>query len=172
MNKIEIPRYRWWLPALCAAVMISASSEARAEKRMAWDFTLPTLAGDRFVQLSKLSGPVLVNFWGRDCAPCVAELPLLQTFAQANHGWTILLVCTDPPPDARIYLLKHNITLPALKSGANVVALMSAAGNRRGGLPFTVVVREGRVCQTHEGGLTAADLEAIRLAWGARETRR
>ena len=169
MNSGKIPRYRWWLPALGAAALLGASLAARAEQQLAWDFTLPTLAGDRFVQVSKLSGPVLVNFWGRDCAPCVAELPLLQTFAQANPGWTILLVCTDPPPDARVYLQKHNITLPALKSGANVVALMSAAGNRRGGLPFTVVVREGRVCQTHEGGLTAADLKALRLAWSTSE---
>jgi len=169
VNNLEFPRYRRWLSALCAAITLGASLAARAEEHIAWDFTLPTLAGDRFVQVSKLSGPVLVNFWGRDCAPCVAELPLLQTFAQANPGWTILLVCTDSPPDARVYLQKHNITLPALKSGANVVALMSAAGNRRGGLPFTVVLREGRICQTHEGGLTAADLKALRLACSTSE---
>ena len=47
----------------------------------AWHFTLPTLDGSRFVQLSALSGPVLVNFWGKDCGPCISELPRLEAFA-------------------------------------------------------------------------------------------
>ena len=164
MNHLAIPRLRRWLSALCVVVLASASLGAPAGTHVAWDFTLPTLDGDRFVQASKLSGPVLVNFWGRDCAPCVAELPLLQAFAQANPGWTVLLVCTDPAQDARVYLQKHHITLSALKSGANVTSLMSAAGNRHGSLPFTVVLREGRICQTHLGGLTTADLQTLRMA--------
>lgn len=171
MTSTAVPRSRSWRLALLAAFVVWSGS-ARAADRAAWDFTLPTLEGDRFVKLSILSGPVLVNFWGRDCPPCVAELPRLQAFAQANHGWTILLVCTDEPQEARVYLQKHALTLPALKSGANVVGLMHAAGNRRGSLPLTVVVREGKLCQTHEGGLSGADLEAIRLAGEAPETQR
>jgi len=116
------------------------------------------------VQVSKLPGPVLVNFWGRDCAPCVAELPLLQTFARKNRDWTILLVCTDAPREARVFLQKHNVTLTALKPGANVAGLIRGAGNRSGGLPFTVVLCGGQVCQTRERGLSEADLEALRLA--------
>ncbi len=130
-----------------------------------------TLEGDRFVEVSKLSGLVLVNFWGRDCPPCVGELPLLQTFTQANRGWTILLVCTDAPQEARVFLQKHHITLPALKAGANVVALMHAAGNRSGGLPFTVMLRDGQILKTYEGGLSEAELEALRRAGSTSEAR-
>jgi outer membrane receptor for ferrienterochelin and colicins len=171
MTRINTPRRRWWLLALLAAIVGGTLASARAADRATWDFTLPTIEGDRFVQVSKLPGPVLVNFWGRDCPPCVAELPLLQVFARANRGWTILLVCTDPPQDARVFLEKHNITLLALKSGASVEGLMRAAGNRSGGLPFTVVLRDGQVCKTHEGGLSEADLEALRLAYSSNEAR-
>ena len=96
----------------------------------------------------------------------------MTTCAQPFFGafrWSLLPVCPDPPPDARVYLQSTTSRCPALKSGANVTALMSAAGNRRGGLPFTLVLREGLVCQTHEGGLTAADLKALRLACSTSE---
>ena len=172
MHSFATPRCRRWLLGLLAATGIIAwAGKARAADRGPWDFTLPTLAGDRFVQVSKLSGPVLVNFWGRDCAPCVAELPLLQGFAQAEPGWTILLVCTDPPPEARVFLQKHQIALLALKSGANVEALMRAAGNRSGGLPFTVVLRGGRICTTHEGGLSETALKRIRMECSTNQAR-
>lgn len=162
MTSIAVPRcHRWRLALLVAFVVCAWIGSARAADRAAWDFTLPTLEGDRFVKLSNLSGSVLVNFWGRDCPPCVAELPRLQAFAAANRGWTILLVCTDEPQKARVFLQKHHITLTALKPGANVVGLMHRAGNRDGGLPFTVVLRNASVRATHEGGLSEADLEAL-----------
>ena len=139
-------------------------SDARASEQSPWDFTLATLEADRFVQLSRLPGPVLVNFWGRDCPPCVAELPRLQAFAQARRGWTLLLVATDPPRDARIFLQQHRIMLQVLKAGPDVVSLMRRAGNRSGGLPFTVALRDGRICRTHEGELSDTELERLHSA--------
>lgn len=143
-----------WLGGLATSVHAADSG--------AWDFTLPTLEGDRFVQASRLQGPVLVNFWGRDCPPCVAELPRLQAFARDQRAWTLLLVATDPPQDARVFLQRRGITLPALKSGPNVVPLMRAAGNRTGGLPFTVALRDGHVCRVHEGELSDEALDELR----------
>ena len=70
-----------------------------------------------------------------------------------------------------VYFPRHPITLPAVKPGANAAALMSAAGNRRGGLPFTVVLREGHIRLTHERGLTGANLKALRLAGSTGEAK-
>lgn len=126
-----------------------------------WDFTLATLDGKRFVQASKITGPLLVNFWGRDCPPCVAELPRLQAFARNNPNWTVLLVTTDAPADAAAFLEQRKINIPSLRRGSNVVGLMRAAGNRQGALPFTVTMHEGNVCRTELGEVSDAQLAAI-----------
>lgn len=126
-----------------------------------WDFTLPTLDGSRFVTASSLAGPVLVNFWGMDCAPCIAELPRLQAFAAAHPQWTVLLVSTDAPARAQEFVQRHGITLTVLRPGANVAALMRSAGNRSGGLPLTVALRQGRLCDGKLGELTDPDLAQI-----------
>ncbi|HEY4081618.1 MAG TPA: TlpA disulfide reductase family protein [Burkholderiaceae bacterium] len=156
---------RRFLGLACVVLGIQLSA-AHAASAKPWDFTLPTLEGDRFVQASRLPGSVLINFWGRDCPPCVAELPRLQAFAQDQRDWTLMLVATDPPQDARVFLQRRGITLPVLKAGPSVVALMHRAGNRTGGLPFTVALRDGQICRVHEGELSEAALAELHAACG------
>jgi len=147
---------------LAASVMAHDGAHPKSKAGVApasWDFTLPTLDGTRFVQAARIAGPLLVNFWGRDCAPCVAELPRLQAFADANPHWTVLLVSTDAPGDAREFVQRYGVTLPVLRSGANVAGLMRSAGNRSGGLPFSVALAGAAVCSTQAGELGTADLE-------------
>jgi len=165
-------RSRRWRPVWTAAILCGTALFARAGDRVTWDFTLPTLAGDRFVRASKLSGPVLVNFWGCYCPPCVEELPRLQAFATAHPNWTVLLVCTDAPRTARVFLRRHHVTLAALRMGADVAGLMRIAGNRDGSLPFTVVLHDGRILLTHSGGLSVADLSAVAAVGQADKSRR
>lgn len=129
-----------------------------------WDFTLPTLDGTRFVRAAQIKGPVLVNFWGRDCPPCVRELPLLEDFARAHPDWTVLLVATDPHQEAAEFLARQGIALTTLRGGANVSALMRAAGNRSGALPFSVGIKGGTLCATRVGELQADTLNAWRAS--------
>jgi thiol-disulfide isomerase/thioredoxin len=153
-----IPLSRRQLLGQAACVLAAPARAAPA----AWDFTLPTLEGDRFVQLSQLRGPVLVNFWGRDCPPCVAELPRLQAFAKSQPSWTLLLVATDTPQRARQCLLQRGISgLTVLRTTGNPAALMRGAGNRSGALPFSVALQDGRICQARTGEWTDADLLAL-----------
>lgn len=129
-----------------------------------WDFTLASLDGNRFVRASDTVGPVLVNFWGKDCPPCVAELPRLHEFARANPQWTVLLVSTDSPTVANEFVRQHGLTLPVLRPGGNVSALMRSAGNRSGGLPFTVTLRNSRLCASQSGSVDTADLHRLAQA--------
>ena len=132
-----------------------------------WDFTLPALDGSRFVQAASLKGPVLVNFWGKDCGPCITELPMLEAFAKNNPNWTVLLISTDTPADAREFVQRHGVRLPVLRSGANVAALMRSAGNKSGALPFTVALRDSQICEGQLGELNSKDLQRISAACAA-----
>jgi len=142
-------------------------SRAKAQDG-SWRFELPTLDGARFVRAGDFPGPVLLNFWGRDCPPCVAELPLLQDFGRDHLDWTVLLVATDAPRDAARFLAEHGIRLPVLRGGFGVAALMRRAGNLSGGLPFTVALLRSRICGRHVGLLQAGDLAAITSGCAAR----
>ena len=131
------------------------------------DFTLPSLDGKRFVKASAFSGPVLVNFWGKDCAPCIEELPRLEAFAKANPHWTVLLVSIDTPAQAHEFVQRHGLQLTVLRRGANVEALMRTGGNPHGALPFTVALREGRICDLQLGDMGANDLQRVNAACSA-----
>ncbi|MDO5087039.1 MAG: TlpA disulfide reductase family protein [Comamonadaceae bacterium] len=149
---------------LCAALLAplgAAADSAAAPIAPGWDFTLPTLEGDRFITASAQPGLLLVNFWGVECPPCLAELPLLQRLASSSSGWRVLLVATDPPAEARRALQRWRIQLPAARGGPGVPALMRAAGNARGALPFTVLLRDGAPCARHSGALDEASLPAL-----------
>lgn len=150
--------------ALCALPALAGGSQGVTAAGRTWDFSLPTLDGSRFVRLSALDGPVLVNFWSRDCPPCVTELPRLQAFATAHPAWTVLLVSTDTSAAASEFVQRHGIALPVLRPGANVAALMRAAGNRSGALPFTVAAGAARICGRQLGEMSAADLARIASA--------
>lgn len=158
--------------AAVGALALLLAGAAGATEPARWSFTLPTLAGDRFVRSEDLEGPVLVNFWGRDCPPCVAELPRIEAFAKAHPQWTVLLVSTDAPAEAREFVQRHGLQLTVLRQGANVAALMRSAGNRSGGLPFTVALhadgRQALLCRRQLGELAPADLQRIAAACTAR----
>lgn len=124
-----------------------------------WSFSLPTLAGDRFVELASFKGPVLVNFWGRDCPPCLAELPRLEAFAAANPHWTLLLISTDPPQLAREAAQRFQLKATVLRAGSNVQGLMKRAGNIKGALPFSVVAHNNSVVAHHSGEVSDANLQ-------------
>ena len=54
--------------------------------RTAPDFSLRDQQG-RELRLSELRGhPVVLNFWSRDCPPCVSELPNLERLSQQGRS--------------------------------------------------------------------------------------
>ena len=112
------------------------------------------------VDLAALRGhPVVINFWGPSCPPCVTELPLLATklAAHRDSGLAILGVLTDDPVDgAAAFAASHQATWPtvvdpgaAIKHAYRVVAR-----------PQTYFVdRQGILRSIQAGYLTDADFE-------------
>ncbi|MBN8506357.1 MAG: TlpA family protein disulfide reductase [Burkholderiales bacterium] len=125
----------------------------------AFDFTLPTLEGDAFVRLQDQPGPVLVNFWGAECPPCIGELPLLLDFARRHPEWTLLLVATDSPALAKQAAARWGLKSEAnmrLVRAPNAQALLRQAGGK--GLPHSLAIRNGQICARHAGAMAAEQL--------------
>jgi thiol-disulfide isomerase/thioredoxin len=63
------------------------------------DFALEDLSGVPF-KLSDFRGkPVLLNFWGTGCGPCIAEMPSLSLFQSRHPEVQVLGICIDVVPD-------------------------------------------------------------------------
>lgn len=81
------------------------------------DFELPGLEGGT-VRLSDFKGrPVLINFWGTYCPPCVAEMPLIQQYYEQykDEGLIVLGVNeNDPVVTARSFVRQLELTFPIL----------------------------------------------------------
>lgn len=80
-------------------------------------FSGTTLDGSA-VSLAELRGrPVIVNFWGPSCEPCVREFPLLKAKLEAHgpNDLAIVGVLMDDPPDlARAFEERYGATWPTV----------------------------------------------------------
>jgi cytochrome c biogenesis protein CcmG/thiol:disulfide interchange protein DsbE len=112
------------------------------------------------VDLSAYRGkPVVINFWGPSCVPCVTEFPLLAAKQQAHvgEGLVVLGVLTDDPADlARTFVADHGGTWQtvvdpgaAIKAAYRVVARPQTYFVDRGGILRSIQI----------GELTDADFE-------------
>ena len=88
------------------------------------DFELESLNGSP-LQLSQYLGyPVVVNFWGTWCPPCVQEMPLLEeVYSQKQHDLVILGVNQqDSLADVQRFVSDFNISFPILIDVDSLVA--------------------------------------------------
>lgn len=142
--------------------LVGAPQEVRVAE--VWDARLPDLAG-RVQALKQWQGKVLVlNFWAPWCPPCRQEIPdfiRLQERLGAS-GLQFVGVALDDPDKVAAFVDDNGINYPILLGAEDAAGLSMAAGNRLGGLPYTVVFdRHGTPLATLTGGVTEARLEAL-----------
>jgi len=82
---------------ICISTLFAQPAFAVKVNSPAPDFTLKDLNG-RKVTLTELRGKaVILNFWSTTCAPCVAEMPGLNTLYRElkGHGLVVIGVSLD-----------------------------------------------------------------------------
>jgi len=143
------------------------ASSAPADATMAAEPTLWQLRFDRpeggeLAMASLLGQPLLLNFWGSWCPPCVAEMPDLDRFARdmAPEGWRVLGLAVDNPNAVRSFLAARPVSYLIALAGFEGADLSRRLGNTQGGLPFTVAFNaKGAAVRQKAGATTLAELQ-------------
>lgn len=127
-----------------------------------WQQQFETPTGAPLDLVALRGKPLLLNFWATWCPPCVEELPMLNTFYQAQRarGWNVLGLAIDQPSSVRKFLERLPLDFPIGLAGLGGTELGRNLGNLNGGLPFTVVFgTDGRILARKMGKVEPVDLQ-------------
>lgn len=110
--------------------------------------------------LSRFGGkPVVVNFWGTWCPPCLQEMPHFARAARA-YGDSVVFIgasVNSPPEDVFRVIERFGITYPIAQVNAETSNLWNART-----LPSTYLLDEQhRVVWSGTGALTSRELEGL-----------
>ncbi|MCD6452746.1 MAG: TlpA family protein disulfide reductase [Dehalococcoidales bacterium] len=110
------------------------------------DFQLPDIDG-QMVSLSDFSGqPILINFWGTGCPPCISEMPSLQQVYEDTQGKELVMLAIHVggnPTSVRQFMEEYNLSLPVLIDAKGTIAQQY---NIRG-IPTTFLIDKNGIIQ-------------------------
>jgi thiol-disulfide isomerase/thioredoxin len=158
--------------ALAAGAMLRLGSRDQAATAIQPAPTVASLMSARLPDthgrsqaLEQWRGKVLVvNFWATWCTPCREEIPAFINVQDkwGTQGLQIVGIAIDENDKVLPYAAALKINYPILVGGLDGIELAQQAGNRLGGLPFTVVFdRRGAAVHSQLGGVTQQKLEAL-----------
>ncbi len=147
----------WWTQAP-TIVEAEVRAPQPAVNHPAPEIVLSVLDNSAPFELAHLQGkPVILNFWATWCAPCRAEMPMLQSTWE-RYGENVAIVGVDLEEDpalVRQFVDELGITFPILLDEEGTV---SERFNVRG-LPTTFFIdRDGVIRQIYPGQLHSAIL--------------
>ena len=139
------------------ALLLLAATPALAAKpkvgELAPPFSVKTLDGRR-INSDELAGKVVIlNFWATWCAPCRAEMPLLDAWAKraAGHGLVVLAVTQeDDPPVAALKNVAEALTMP-------IARVFTGGYGRIEAVPTSFIIDRDGVVRTIKTGAFSLD---------------
>src|SRR5439155_579559 len=86
-----------------------------SRQKLAEDFTLPLVGGDKLRLSAQRGKVVLINFWATWCPPCREEMPAMERLWQQQKGQVFVLVALSVDADTKKvkpYLDEHKLAFP------------------------------------------------------------
>ena len=139
------------------------SRQQQGSEEKFWSYSFESVQGPPIHARALRGRPLLVNFWATWCAPCVEEMPLIDSFYRQNKfkNHQVLGIAVDKPEAVLAFLARVPVQYPLVLLGTHGGALGKELGNLAGGLPFTVFFGSaGQVMRRKMGKLVAADLDS------------
>ncbi len=149
--------------AACAATTTAPETGTKVTPFPAPDFTLPTLSGGTFSLATMRGRWVILNFWATYCAPCLDEMPALQTIANERSGQIALFGINtyefDTVETIKTYMTRYRLSFPILM---NPDERMRANYRLDLGIPQTVIVTpEGQVVWHQFGAVDLTNFRSV-----------
>ena len=124
---------------------------------------LPDLQGMVQVLPGAYTGrPLLINVWASWCGPCIEEMPELQRFASSQdiNGVQVIGLALDTPEAIQDFLARVPVDYPILVDTPGPADASVWLGNRKGVLPYTVLVNaDGKIVKQKVGPFAHGEIE-------------
>ena len=124
---------------------------------------LPDLQG-RTISLPRayVGRPLLINVWASWCGPCIEEMPELDRYARAQgpKGVQVIGLALDTPENIRQFLDRVPVAYPILVDTPGPADASVWLGNRKGVLPYSVLVgADGRILKQKVGPFAPGEID-------------